>query len=125
MQQGKTMGRTLYDRERHGTRIILEAERDGSGRFVIAGQDIGEAPMRVFGDSDYEYWYTFDADQETLLASKLRERLADFEGVDVPENAGADVLLGLAFSSGFFETASDLRPFLTDNAIEFAFASYS
>jgi hypothetical protein len=119
------MGRTLYDREHHGTRVVLEAERNESGQFVIAGQDIGEAPMRVFGDSDYEYWYIFDADQERLLSSILRERFADFGGVEVPEDAGADVLLGLAFSSGFFETASDLRPFLANNAIEFAFASYS
>ncbi len=46
---------------------------------MIAGHDIGAAPKAMWGDSDYEYWHTFDADQERLLESRLRDRLASFE----------------------------------------------
>ncbi len=46
---------------------------------MIAGHDIGAAPKAMWGDSDYEYRYIFDADQERLLESRLRDRLASFE----------------------------------------------
>ncbi len=119
------MSRTLYDREHHGTRISLEAERDEAGQFVMAGQDIGEAPMRILGDSDYEYWYIFDADQERLLESRLREQLANIEPIDLSGESGVEDPLGLAFSSGLFETANALRSFLIDHSIGFEFAGYS
>ena len=65
--------------------------------------------MRIFGDSDYECWYIFDADQERMLEAALHGQLTRSKDAQVPEDVGA--LLGLAFSAGFFETASDLRPF--------------
>jgi len=41
---------------RGATSVFIDAEIDEAGNLVISGQDIGEEPKRLFGDSDYEYW---------------------------------------------------------------------
>lgn len=54
------------------TSISIELRVDGlTGSFVLAGQDIGEAPMRIFGDSDYEYFLSVKADEKDRLLLEL------------------------------------------------------
>lgn len=48
----------IHDVTAGGTRSVLRVHREPGGRLVIAGQDLGVAPLEVFGDSDYEYWIT-------------------------------------------------------------------
>ena len=118
------MKQTVYDKQPYGTRITLWVERSETGDLAIAGQDIGAAPLEVFGDSDHEYWYTFDAERERLLASHLAKRLAHVS--DAPNGTPAtEDLLRRAFRTGLFDTPSDLRPFLEEHGIEYAFSSFA
>ena len=47
-------------------------EKNGDLRF--SGQDIGEAPEEIFGDSDYEYWLTVPAAEKDKLLLALIEK---------------------------------------------------
>ena len=51
------MSRTVRLYEHHGpTSIFIDAEIGDGGEVIVSGQDIGEAPEKFYGDSDYEYW---------------------------------------------------------------------
>jgi hypothetical protein len=124
-QTGGLVSRTLYDQEHGGTRVILRAERNEDGAFVIAGQDLGELPQKMFGDTDYEYWYTFDPKQEQLLISTLRRRLTDVGIAGGDDTTGIEELLAVAFGSKILGSPPSLTSFLKDAGIEFAFSSYA
>jgi len=66
---------TLYE-HRGSTSIFIDAEIDESGDVVVSGQDIGEAPERFFGDSDYEYWVHVRTAQKPALLAALRAEAA-------------------------------------------------
>lgn len=45
------------------------------GKLIIEGYDIGDAPLRAWGDDDYEYWRTIAAeDVPRVLLGLIRER---------------------------------------------------
>lgn len=53
---------------------------DETGRLVISAVDSGPLVERIFGDSDYEFWYTVAADKVAVLAARIGstpERIVD------------------------------------------------
>jgi len=56
------------------TSIHIEAEITDQGDLLISGQDLGDAPKEIFGDSDYEYWLRIKAaDKDQLLLALIEE----------------------------------------------------
>lgn len=48
-------------------------EMDGSIR--LDGYDLGETPLKFWGDDDYEYWLTVDKEwKDTILLSLIKEQ---------------------------------------------------
>ena len=43
------------------TSVYIDAEITDEGDLLFSGQDVGEAPSEMFGDSDYEYWLMIPA----------------------------------------------------------------
>ena len=41
------------------------------GALTIEGQDLGPFVKEVWGDSDYEYWYSFDAESTAALIKAM------------------------------------------------------
>ena len=52
------------------TSIHIDAEITNSGDLLLPGQDLGQAPLEFFGDSDYEHWLRIPAanKDQVLLA---------------------------------------------------------
>ncbi|MDX9889109.1 MAG: hypothetical protein RBS51_07620 [Anaerovoracaceae bacterium] len=79
----------LCDEQTTRVRVIIWAELS-EGCLKISGQDLGEAVMEFFGDSDYEYFYNFDQENTERLFKLINpegQRLSDvliqrFGGMD-------------------------------------------
>ena len=56
------------------TSIYIDVRIDKNGDLLISGQDVGEAPEEVFGDSDYEYWLTIPAVEKDRMLLALIEK---------------------------------------------------
>ena len=81
------------------------------GTLRISGQDLGPYVEDYWGDSDYEYWYSFDEENTARL-------LAAIHGEDDPETA-----LLHAFSGE--HGCSELRSLCARKKIEYSFFSYA
>lgn len=53
------------------TSIYIDAAITDEGDLLFSGQDIGDAPNEIFGDSDYEYWLTIKAAHKDRLLLAL------------------------------------------------------
>ena len=71
---GETPGLRILE-YRGTTSVYVDAEIDKNGNLLISGQDVGEAPLKHFGDSDYEYWILVPKDQKDLLLLTLLQTL--------------------------------------------------
>ena len=49
------------------TSIHIDMRLKEDGDLLFSGQDIGDAPEEIFGDSDYEYWLTIPAAEKDQL----------------------------------------------------------
>jgi hypothetical protein len=60
------------------TSIHIEVRiAEEGGAVVLAGQDVGEAPLQFFGKSDYEYFLSVPAEEkDRLVLELLAEKLA-------------------------------------------------
>ena len=56
------------------TSIHIDMRIDENGDLLFSGQDIGNAPEEIFGDSDYEYWLTVPASEKDRLLLALIEK---------------------------------------------------
>ena len=66
---------TIFDEYRGEDHYILTAEIKENGDLLLEGQDLGPSVIEAFGDSDYEYWYTFKQEwKDTLLLHLLAEK---------------------------------------------------
>lgn len=60
----------------HGpTSIHIDVRIEENGDLRLSGQDIGEAPEAIFGDSDYEYWLTVPAAEKDRVLLALIDKL--------------------------------------------------
>lgn len=57
------------------TSVYIDAEITAEGDLVLAGQDIGQAPSKIFGDSDHEYWLKIPASRKDDVLLALLETL--------------------------------------------------
>jgi len=64
----------LYE-SRGDTTILIDVEIAEDGRLEISGQDLGEAPEKYWGDSDYEYWVSVRPEHKDRVLLALIERL--------------------------------------------------
>ncbi len=78
--------------------------------LTVEGQDLGAAVEQFWGDSDYEYWYSFDAENTAKLLSVIR-------GEQDPESA---LLREFSGESG----CRALREVCRKNGIQYRFDSY-
>ena len=81
------------------------------GVLSISGQDLGPYVEEVWGDSDYEYWYSFDQEGTSQLMSAIH-------GENDPEAA---LLREFSGESG----CRRLREVCRKNGIEYKFHSYA
>ncbi|MCX6583219.1 MAG: hypothetical protein NT166_23840 [Candidatus Aminicenantes bacterium] len=70
--------------DRGETSRFTSAEIDEKGKFTIYTTDIGKMPEEVWGDSDYEFWVTVQAEHKDMLLLALVEKLygGHFSAVD-------------------------------------------
>lgn len=61
--------------ERGSTSRFIHARIEDNGNLVMDGQDVGDAPQKWFGDEDYEFWVTVEAEDKDSLILALIERL--------------------------------------------------
>ena len=73
-----------------------------NGDLLFSGQDIGNAPEEIFGDSDYEYWLTVPASEKDRLLLALIEK----------------------HYAGYALVVSSLREFMESKNIPYNFYSY-
>jgi hypothetical protein len=57
------------------TSIYIDALILENGDLQLAGQDVGKAPLEIFGDSDYEYWLTIPCEHKDRLLLLLLDQL--------------------------------------------------
>jgi hypothetical protein len=64
--------RTVYlYRQRGATSVTVSATIDDRGALLVEGYDIGEAPERAWGDSDYEYEASVEPEHKAALVQAL------------------------------------------------------
>ncbi len=70
--------------ERGSTSRFIHARIEDNGTLVVEGQDVGEAPEEWFGDSDYEFIVTVQAEDKDWVLLALIEKLfgGKFRAVD-------------------------------------------
>ncbi|MCL2550152.1 MAG: hypothetical protein FWE78_04415 [Methanimicrococcus sp.] len=94
--------------DRHSATVWAEIV-DGSLR--ISGQALGEAPLEVFGEDEYEYFYTFDERNTEKLFGLLMKNRTDVKELLTGEFGGTD-------------GDKKLRDFCEKNEIKYEFFSY-
>ena len=59
------------------TSIHIDVRIKKNGDLQFSGQDVGDAPEEIFGDSDYEYWLTVPAaGKDRLLLALIGKHYA-------------------------------------------------
>ena len=82
---------TLVDSEIDGTKVFVEVYVSAeSGDVVMAGQDLGAAPQRAFGASEYEYFLSIPAAEKDRLILQLMHQV--FGGEERTRSAIAEWL---------------------------------
>ncbi len=78
--------------------------------LMFSGQDLGDCVEEVWGDLDYEYWYSFDQENTNKLLSAVH-------GEEDPQAA---ILMEFSGEAG----CRKLRGVCEKNGIQYAFHSY-
>lgn len=60
--------------DRGETSRFIDAEIAENGNLVVSAYDVGKAPLEWFGNDDYEFWVTLDAEQKDRLLLALIEK---------------------------------------------------
>ncbi len=102
----------LCDQKLERVSIYVEASIL-DGKLTISGQDIGPAVEEYFGDSDYEYFYSFDKANTKKLLEALKP------GAEIKE-----LLELLASSFSGPDGCAMLREFCTEENIAYDFFSF-
>jgi hypothetical protein len=84
------------------TSIYIDVKITDQGDLLFSGQDLGKAPIEMFGDSDYEYWLNIPAQNKDQMLLALIEK----------------------FYSGNARVISELKTFLESKKIPCNFSSY-
>ena len=88
--------------ERGPTSRFVYAEITDAGDLLISGQDVGDAPEKMYGDSDYEWWvYVKAKDKDWVLLALIE-----------------------AVFGGRFHAADEFREWLKATGIPYEFDNY-
>jgi len=101
--------------DKKGSRLWVNVSaRISNGCLLISGHDLGVSVSEFFGDSDYEYWYSFDVKNTKCLFTKLSEQnpKLDFKELLLDNFSGLD-------------GCSNLRNFCEKFGIKYKFSSYA
>lgn len=80
----------LCDEKTKSVKIYVSADVE-DGKLKITGQDLGIACEKAWGDSEYEYYYSFNKSNTEKLRESLQQKsdpelldllLANFNGAD-------------------------------------------
>lgn len=74
--------------------IYVDAEYQ-NGRLRFSGQDLGPNAEIAWGDSDYEYWYSFDEENTFKLIATLNTDENGFEQAIKEHFSGVDGMRNL------------------------------
>ena len=93
-------------------RVDIHVTADLShGSLTFSGQDLGPFVREVWGDSDYEYWYSFSAEETAKLASVI-DGETNLESALLREFSGKD-------------GCRMLRKVCAEHGIQYRFTSYA
>ncbi len=99
----------LWKDEIEGIRITVWAEiRDGS--LTVSGQDLGKRLEDLFGEGEYEYFYSFDRENTARLIALLTDGGPDLKGELIQRFSGN-------------EGCARLRQFCEENDLTYSFYS--
>ena len=109
--------------DRHSATIRAEIV---GGSLRISGQALGTAVLEVFGEDEYEHFYTFDErNTEKLFGLLMKNRKDDKEPL-TEEPLTEELLTKKLLTGEFGGTDGDkkLREFCEKNEIKYEFFSY-
>ena len=70
---------TFYRKEDEKNVSWEKASIEVDGNLRLDGYDLGETPLKFWGDDEYEYWLTVDKEwKDTILLLLAKERFEDF-----------------------------------------------
>ena len=59
------------------TSVNIDVRINETGDLLFSGQDVGEGPREIFGDTDYEYWLKVpSAEKDRLLLALIEKHYA-------------------------------------------------
>ncbi len=109
--------------ERGETSRFIDAEIIENGDLVVSAQDVGEAPLQWWGDSDYEFWVTVASKDKPFVLQALIEFSNQAGGLPPIESKDQDkallVLLERTYA-GHFGAVDEFRDFLKSRDIPFS-----
>lgn len=109
-------------RERGATSRFVDASIKANGDLVVSGQDVGEAPLQWWGDTDYEFSATVAAEGKHGILETLgrtgREAGAPFPTEPREEDTALLALLKL-FYGGHFRAVDEFKDLLQSQGIPF------
>ena len=113
--------------ERGDTSRFVDAEIKENGDLVVSGQDVGEAPLQWWGDTDYEFWVTVAAKDKhrilEILSKAGREAGTSFPTEPEDEDTALLALLK-HFYGGHFHAVDEFRDFLESQGIPFGWMTW-
>jgi hypothetical protein len=116
----------LYE-ENGETDVLIYAEIKENGDLVISGQDLGKAPLEVWGGIDYEYWLTVKSKNKDEVLSALIDCVGQIGKLISSATYNKDeVLLALIKQvyGGKPSIFAEFRSFMEEQGIPVEFANY-
>jgi len=100
----------MYEEERPDIKISMELYFKDTGQLIFEGYDIGQRVQEIWGESDYEYYYTIEP--------PAVEQLYPLLSVDRLDKAA--LLLAVKERFGGNEAYSLFGKFMRENNISFS-----
>lgn len=100
----------MYEEERPDIKISMELYFKDTGQLIFEGYDIGQRVQEIWGESDYEYYYTIEPAEV--------EKLYPILSVGSPDKSG--LLLAIKKRFGGNEAYSLFGNFMRENNILFS-----
>lgn len=114
--------------EEHGeTSRFVYAEIDEEGDLIFSGQDVGKAPLEVWGDIDYEFRVRVTSDYKDKVLRALIERS---QRPEMPEPADpldrdrALIALVEELYGSHFSAVDEFRDYMELKGIPCGFSNY-
>ncbi len=114
--------------ERGDTSRFVDAEINDNGDLVVSGQDVGEAPLQWWGDSDYEFWVTVASKDKQRILEALRNssrKTGTSPDTELKDEDAALLALLKHFYFGHFHAVDEFKDFLQSQGIPFGWMTWA